>query len=106
MQRVPGRVHLVSGKRIPGRKPLGNDGAVELLNRDPIGREHRALIDRAIRRDGRSLLMQPHGHAARICILQDTLQGKEAAATDNGGLNPVVATPALKAAMRVEDFHQ
>src|SRR5215467_85590 len=106
MQRVPGRVHLVSGKRIPGHAPLGNDRAVELLDGDPVGGEHGALIRRAIRRDGRSLFVQPYGHAARICVLQDALQGKEAAATDNGGLNLVVATPALQTAVRIENFRQ
>src|SRR5262245_30496055 len=106
MQRVPGRVHLVPGKRVPGRKPLRDYGSVELLDGDPVGGEHRALIRRAIRRDGRSLLVQPHGHAARICILQNALQGKEAAATDNSGLNLVVTTPAFQTAVRVENFRQ
>src|SRR5215469_10070887 len=106
MQRVPGRVHLVSGKRIPGHAPLGNDRAVELLDSDPVGREHRALIGRAIRPDRRSLLVQPYSHAARICVLQDALQGKEAAAADNGRLNLVVAPPALETAVRVENFRQ
>src|SRR5262245_14459543 len=106
MQRVPGRVHLVPGKRVPGRKPLRDYGSVELLDGDPVGGEHRALIRRAIRRDGRSLLVQPHGHAARICILQNALQGKEAAATDNSGLNLVVTTPAFQTAMRVENFRE
>src|SRR5262249_22766828 len=44
MQRVPGRVHLVPGKRVPGRKPLRDYGSVELLDGDPVGGEHRALI--------------------------------------------------------------
>ena len=92
--------------RIPGRKPLRDYSAVELLDGDPVGGEHGALIRRAIRRHGRPLLAQPYGHAARIWILQDTLQGKEAAAADNGGLNLVVAAPALQPAVRVENFRQ
>src|SRR5262249_54495582 len=48
MQRIPGRMHLVPGKRIPRHAPLGNHRAVELLDRDAIGGEHRALIGRAI----------------------------------------------------------
>jgi hypothetical protein len=106
MQAIPGRVHLVSGKRIPGHAPLGNERAVELLDCDSVGREHRALIRRARRRDGRSLLVQPYGHTARICVLQHALQGKETAATDNRGLNLVAAAPALQAAVRVENFRQ
>src|SRR6516164_6959677 len=106
MQRVPGRVHLVSGERILRHEPLGNDGSVELLDRDPVGREHRALIGRAIRRDRRSLLMQPYGHAARICVLQNALQGKETAATDNRGFNLIVVAPALQTAVCVEDLRE
>src|SRR5262249_34992801 len=85
---------------------LGNERAVELLDSDPVGRKHRALIRRAIRRDGRALLVQPYGHAARICVLQHALQGEETAAADNRGLNLVVATPALQTAVRVENFRQ
>ena len=62
--------------RIPGRKPLRDYSAVELLDGDPVGGEHGALIRRAIRRHGRPLLAQPYGHAARICVLQEALQGK------------------------------
>src|SRR5262249_15461844 len=86
---------LRPGIRLPG-----------ILAGDPVGREHRTLISRAIRRDGRSLLVQPYGHAAWICVLQDALQGEEAAATDDRGLNLVVAAPALQTTMRVEDLRQ
>src|SRR6516225_12098280 len=106
MQRIPRRVHLVPGKRILGRKPLRDDGSVALLDGDPLGREHDALIRCPKIREYRSLLVQPHSQAARICVLQDPLQGKEAATSDNRGLNLVVATPALQTAVRVENFRQ
>src|SRR5215831_16931090 len=99
-------MHLVPGKRILGRKPFTDDGSVKLLDSDPLGREHDALIRCPKIRECRSLLVQPRSQAARICVHQSALQGKEAAASDNRGLNPVVATPALQTAVRIENFRQ
>jgi len=50
--------------------------------------------------------VQPYSHAPGIGILEDAFQRKETAATDNGGLNIVLATPALKAAVRVQNLRQ
>jgi len=106
MQRIPGRVQLVSGKRFPGCVPFGDSSTIEFLDGDPIRCEHRALIGSSIGRDGRPLLMQPHSHAARICVLQNALQRKQAAAADNGGLNRVVSAPAVQPAVGVENLGQ
>jgi hypothetical protein len=106
MQSVPGRVHLVSSKRIPGCVPLGDNSAIEFLDGDPVRCEHRALIGSSIGRDGRPLLVQPHSHAAWICVLQNALQRKQAAAADNGGLNLVVSAPTDQTAVGVENLRQ
>src|SRR6516225_1668451 len=84
MQRVPRRVHLVAGKRIPRRIALGDHGAIELLDRDPLRCKHRALIGSPIGRDRRAFLVQPYGHTARVCILRHAFERKEAAAAAEG----------------------
>ena len=94
----------MTGEGVPWREALGNQRAVELLDGDPVGREHRALIGSTIWRDGRALLVQPHGHAARVGVLQHALEREKAAAGDDRGLDLVVPLPAIQAAMRIEDL--
>jgi hypothetical protein len=48
MKRVPGRADLVASEGVPGRTALGDERAVEFLNSDMLGREHRALVEGAV----------------------------------------------------------
>jgi hypothetical protein len=50
-------VHLVAGKRVLRRAALDNQGAIELLDGDPVRREHRTLIGSPIGHDRRAFLM-------------------------------------------------
>jgi hypothetical protein len=43
-----------------------NHRAIEILDGDPLRREHGALVGSPIGKDGRALLVQPRGHAARV----------------------------------------
>ena len=106
MQRVPRRVHLVAGKRIPRRIALGDHCAIELLDRDPFWCKHRALIGSPIWRDRRSFLVQPNGHAPRVCILRHASERKETAAAYNRCLDLFIPVPAIRAAVRVNNFDE
>src|SRR5690242_734615 len=44
LERVPGRIHLVTGKTIFRRIALRNHGALEFLDRDLLRSKHGALI--------------------------------------------------------------
>src|ERR1700730_6891602 len=103
MQRVPRWMHLMASKRVPGRVALSNQRSIELLDSDPLWREHCALIGSAIGQDRRAFLVQPYSHAARIRILQDALEWKEAATAHNRGVDLFVPIPAIHAPMRVKN---
>ena len=96
----------MSSKRIPGGVPLGDNRAIEFFDGNPVRCEHRTLIRSSIWRDGRPLPVQPHSHAAWICVLQNALQSEQAAAADDGGLNLVASAPMLQAAVGVEYLSQ
>src|SRR5215831_5536510 len=49
MERVPGRMHLVTCEGISGRASLRYQRAIELFDSDSIRREHSALICRSVR---------------------------------------------------------
>src|SRR5262252_2565907 len=83
---------------------LGDKRAVELLNSNPLGREHRALIGSAVGEDRRAFLVQPYRHASRAWILYHSLERKETAAADNRRLDLLIALPATHATMRVKNF--
>src|SRR3984885_4065336 len=51
MKRVPRRVHLVARERVNRRTALRNYFAIELLDGNPIWREHRPLIGSPVRPD-------------------------------------------------------
>src|SRR3984893_14414417 len=51
MERVQGRVHLVARERVFRRTALRNYCAIELLDGNPVWREHRALLGSPVRRD-------------------------------------------------------
>jgi len=104
MDRVPGRVHLMTGKRIPGRASFRYDRTVELLDGDPVRREHRALIGCPIRLDRRALLVQPHGHPAWRTILHQSFEREKATAGDDRSLYLRLGLPAFHATMRLDDF--
>jgi hypothetical protein len=97
-------VHLVAREGILRREALGDHRAVEFLDRDPLRREDAALVGRAIGSDGGVLLMQPGREAARLGVLEDALQGEEAAAAHQRGLDLSEAPPAVHAAMGVDDL--
>src|SRR5262245_34382261 len=104
MERVPGRVHLVAGKRVSGRIALRDQRAVEFFNGDPLGREHRALIGGSVGEDRGSFLAYPGGHATRPGILRRPLEWKEAPATHNRGLDFLVLIPPIQTTMGVKNI--
>ena len=90
----------MAGKRVPGRVALSNQRAIEPLDCDSLWREHRALIGGPIGQDRRAFVVQPHGYAARVRILQHALERKEAAAAHDRGLDLFVPIPAIHASVR------
>ena len=93
--------HLMAGEGVSARS--ARQPACRRASRcDPIRREHRALIGSSIGHYGRSFLVQPDRHAARVWILQHALERKKAAAGHDRGPDLLVAIPAIDAAMRVK----
>jgi hypothetical protein len=47
--------------------------------------------------------VQPHGHTARVCILQHALEREEATAADNRSVDFFIPVPTIHAGVRVKD---
>ena len=106
MQPTPGRVHLVSGKRISRHAPLGNDHPVKFLDCNSVRREHGALIGRPV--GGRLTTAR---HATEQSCGADSgpakcPSGETSRPANDRGLNPVVVLPTFQAAMRFKNFRE
>ena len=92
----------MAGERIARVVPLGDDAAVELLDRHPGRGEVRPLIVGAERPNRRPLVLQRHRHPSRRRILRLTLHSNSQAATDDRRLDAAELLPAVDSAVRVE----
>src|SRR5258708_18243934 len=106
MERIPRRCFLMPFEGIARVQSFRDDGAVDGLDRDALGRKRCPLIGRAKRHDGCALCVQPYGHLPRRRILDKALHAPQGAAGYNGGAPRCKRLPSGKAAMGFDDALQ
>src|SRR6478752_7821006 len=99
VQRIPRRRELVATEVRSGVAPLGNDSAVEVLDRDTLGSEVGLLVIAAEWLYRCPLVVQRHCHLPRLRILRLTLDGPQLPSGDGGCANPAELPPIVKSPM-------